>query len=130
MPGRESRRKTVTNLYLAMGAQSEDHSDRDEDRSADRRRPERVKKESLIFWVWMKRDHFVEREDREGTEEILTAIIDKIPPPQGEPEKPLRALIFDSKFDSYQGVVAYFRIIDGKFRTHDQVLMMQTRAPA
>ena len=89
--------------------------------------PDRVKKEIVDFLGVDEKDIILSSaKTGEGAEEILTAILEKIPPPQGDMDKPLRALIFDSKFDSYQGVVAYFRIIDGKLRTHDQVLMMQT----
>ncbi|HOW87544.1 MAG TPA: translation elongation factor 4 [Candidatus Omnitrophota bacterium] len=125
--GQGIQAQTVTNLYLAM----ERHLaiipiiTKIDLPTAE---PERVKKEIVDFLgVDEKEILFSSAKTGEGTEEILKAIIEKIPPPQGDLEKPLRALIFDSKFDSYQGVVAYFRIFDGKLRTHDQVLMMQTR---
>ena len=92
--------------------------------------PERVRDEVKDFLgIDAKSILFSSAKTGEGTEEILKAIIEKIPPPSGDPEKPLKALIFDSKFDSYQGVVAYFRVFDGKLHPHDQVLMMQTRTP-
>ncbi|MFW6238983.1 MAG: translation elongation factor 4 [Halanaerobiales bacterium] len=59
-----------------------------------------------------------------GIEEILEAIINRVPPPSGKPEVPLRALVFDSMYDSYQGVVAYVRIVDGKIRPGDRIKMM------
>ncbi len=59
-----------------------------------------------------------------GVPEIFKAIIDRIPPPPGDPTKPLRALIFDSKFDDYQGVVIYFRIVDGNIRVGQKIRLM------
>ena len=59
----------------------------------------------------------------EGVEKILEAIIEKIPPPIGKESKPLQALIFDSKYDSYKGVLAYVRIMNGEVRRDDELLM-------
>jgi len=61
-----------------------------------------------------------------GIKEILEAIINKIPPPKGDPLSPLKALIFDSWFDSYQGVVALIRIFDGKVSPGDVILLMNS----
>ncbi len=61
-----------------------------------------------------------------GVDAILDAIIDRIPCPQGDPEKPLEALIFDSVFNSYRGIFAYFRILNGTIRTQDYVKFMAT----
>ena len=58
---------------------------------------------------------------RQGMPEILEAIVNRIPPPQGDPEKPLQALIFDSVFDSYRGAIAYIRIVNGTLRTKDPI---------
>lgn len=62
----------------------------------------------------------------EGVEKIISTIIEKIPSPKGDLEKPLRALIFDSKYDTYKGVVAYVRIIDGKIKREEKITMMAT----
>ena len=59
-----------------------------------------------------------------GVPEIFAAIIDRIPPPPGDPRAPLRALIFDSKFDDYQGVVIYFRVIDGNIKVGQKIQLM------
>jgi GTP-binding protein LepA len=61
-----------------------------------------------------------------GIQEILDSIIDKIPPPKGDPDAPLRALIFDSIFDSYRGVIVNVRILDGTLKEKDKVLFMAT----
>ena len=61
----------------------------------------------------------------EGVDEILRAIVEKVPAPKGDIEKPLRALIFDSKYDTYKGVVAYVRIVDGSVKRDDEICMMQ-----
>ncbi|HET8593487.1 MAG TPA: GTP-binding protein, partial [Solirubrobacterales bacterium] len=61
----------------------------------------------------------------EGVAEVLEAIVERIPPPEGEPEAPPRALIFDSEFDQYRGVVAYVRMVDGRFRKNEPIQAMQ-----
>lgn len=61
-----------------------------------------------------------------GIEDILEAIVKKIPPPQGEDEKPLKALIFDSKFDSYKGAIPYIRVLDGKVSKGTNIKMMSS----
>ena len=61
-----------------------------------------------------------------GIEEILDAIVAKVPAPAGEDDKPLRALIFDSYFDSYKGVIAHIRIMDGHIKKGMQLKMMAT----
>ncbi len=59
-----------------------------------------------------------------GTQDILEAIIKQIPPPKGFTNHPLRALVFDSHYDSYKGVIAYVRIMDGELREGERVSMM------
>jgi GTP-binding protein LepA len=61
-----------------------------------------------------------------GIEEILEHVVHKIPPPGGDPKAPLRALVFDSHFDAYQGVVCYVRIVDGALRPGQKVRFMAT----
>lgn len=61
-----------------------------------------------------------------GTEEILEAIVQRMRPPQGDQQLPLRALIFDSLFDSYRGVIAYVRLIEGKLEVGQKIRMMAT----
>lgn len=66
----------------------------------------------------------------EHVDEVLDAIVDKIPAPTGEPDKPLRALIFDSYYDDYRGVVLYVRIIDGELPKGAAIHMMATQGNA
>lgn len=61
-----------------------------------------------------------------GIEEVLEAIVAKIPPPASDAAKPLKALIFDSHFDSYKGVIAYVRVMDGSIRPGMKIRMMAT----
>jgi GTP-binding protein LepA len=62
----------------------------------------------------------------EGVSEVLEAIVERMPPPAGDPDAPLRALIFDSVYDQYRGVVAFVRVVDGSFRRGERMLAMQT----
>jgi GTP-binding protein LepA len=66
----------------------------------------------------------------EGVLEVLEAIVERIPPPRGEAEAPTRALIFDSEFDPYRGVIAYVRMVDGSFRKGERILAMQNGTEA
>ena len=61
-----------------------------------------------------------------GIQEVLQQVVDFVPPPAGNPDAPLRALIFDSWFDSYLGIVIMIRIIDGKVRVGDKIRFMAT----
>lgn len=63
----------------------------------------------------------------QGVEQILEAIIEKIPAPKGDPEAPLQALIFDSVFNSFRGIIAYFRIFNGTVNVHDMVKFVSTK---
>jgi GTP-binding protein LepA len=66
----------------------------------------------------------------QGVPEILEAIVERIPPPRGQRDQPLRALIFDSHFDSYKGVIAYVRVIDGVLTSDARILLMGTEIEA
>ncbi len=59
-------------------------------------------------------------------DQVLQAIVERIPPPGGDPDAPFRSLIFDSHYDSYKGVVAYVRVIDGSMSSRDPILVMST----
>jgi GTP-binding protein LepA len=66
----------------------------------------------------------------EGVVDVLEAIVVRIPPPQGDPAAPPRALIFDSEFDQYRGVIAYVRMVDGAFVKGERILAMQAGTEA
>ncbi|QNG61157.1 translation elongation factor 4 [Metabacillus idriensis] len=61
-----------------------------------------------------------------GIEEILEQVVEKVPAPQGDPEAPLKALIFDSLYDPYRGVVAYIRVVEGSVKVGQKIKMMAT----
>jgi GTP-binding protein LepA len=61
-----------------------------------------------------------------GTQDILEAIVRQVPPPKGNARQPLRALVFDSHYDPYKGVIAYVRIVDGELRAGEKIAMMAT----
>ncbi len=63
-----------------------------------------------------------------GVDEVLRAVVERISPPQGEPAEPTRALIFDSYFDDYRGVVLYVRVVDGSIQKGDSISMLGTGA--
>jgi GTP-binding protein LepA len=65
-----------------------------------------------------------------GVREVLEAIVARIPPPGGDVDAPARALIFDSEFDQYRGVIAYVRMVDGRFRKHERIVSMQNENEA
>jgi GTP-binding protein LepA len=66
----------------------------------------------------------------EGVGDVLEELIARVPPPSGDPDGPPRALIFDSEFDQYRGVIAYIRVVDGVFRKGEAIRAMATRTEA
>jgi GTP-binding protein LepA len=62
-----------------------------------------------------------------GADKVLQAVVERIPPPKGEPQRPLRALIFDSHYDSYKGVVAYVRVVDGSLQRSERLVLMSNQ---
>src|SRR5829696_9477334 len=65
-----------------------------------------------------------------GVTEVLDQLVQKVPPPSGDPDAPPRALIFDSEFDQYRGVIAYVRVVDGTFRKGEAIRAMQNGTEA
>jgi GTP-binding protein LepA len=69
----------------------------------------------------------ISAKDGRNVDQVLEAIVKQIPPPKGNPDAPLRALIFDSHYDSYKGVIAYVRIMDGTVQPEDTLRIMSTQ---
>jgi len=61
-----------------------------------------------------------------GVREVLDSIVERIPPPKADPEKPLRALIFDAVYDEFRGIIVYLRVVDGVISKRDRVTMLGT----
>src|SRR5690606_14897577 len=61
-----------------------------------------------------------------GIKEVLEAVVKRIPPPQGDASSPLQALIFDSHYDAYRGVIAYVRIVAGQIRQREKIKIMSS----
>ena len=87
--------------------------------------PERIKKEiEEVIGLDCSEAILASAKEGIGIKEILEAIVNKIPAPQGNPEAPLKALIFDSHFDSYRGAIPYFRVIDGSLKKGMNIKLM------
>ena len=69
---------------------------------------------------------FVSAKDGTGAHEILDEVVRRIPAPRGQEDAPFRALVFDSVYDSYKGIIAYVRVEDGKLEKNDRILVMST----
>jgi GTP-binding protein LepA len=74
--------------------------------------------------------HRISAKTGEGVDAVWEAIVERVPPPVGDPVAPPRALIFDSDFDQYRGVVAYLRMVDGEFHKRDEIVAMQAGTEA
>ena len=118
--------QTISNLYMAI-----DHDleiipviNKCDMQSA---MPDEVEDE-IIELLGCKRDEIIRASARTGmgVEEILQAIVERIPHPVGDPDAPLQALIFDSVFNSFRGIIAYFKIENGSIRKGDKVKFFNT----
>lgn len=90
--------------------------------------PEKTKKEIVDFLGVDESEIIISSaKTGQGSDEVLKALIEKIPPPNGSAKEPLQALIFDSKYDSFQGVVIYVRVFNGSISKGQKFLMMQTK---
>jgi len=89
--------------------------------------PEKVRKEiENLVGIDCSDALLVSAKEGTGVPELLEAIAQKFPPPMGDPQAPLRALIFDAKYDSYKGVVVYCRVVDGSFKAGDRIKFLST----
>ncbi len=90
--------------------------------------PEEVE-DQIIDLIGGKREDIIHASGKTGlgVENILKAIIDKVPPPIGDPAAPLQCLIFDSVFNSFRGIIAYFKVVNGEIRKGDLVKFMATK---
>jgi len=89
-----------------------------------------VVKDQIVDLLGCERDEIIPASGKTGVGvlDILKAIIDRIPAPKGNPNAPLKALIFDSVFNSFRGIIAYFKIIDGEIRKNDLVKFVATKS--
>ncbi len=118
--------QTIANLYKALDHNLEIISILNKMDMANAM-PEEVK-DQIVDLVGCDRDSIIETSAKTGMgiDAILTAIVNRIPPPAGDPDAPLQALIFDSIFNSFRGIIAYFRILNGTIRKGDRVKFVST----
>ncbi len=118
--------QTISNLYLALehGLEIIPILNKIDLPSAE---PEMVK-DQIVDLVGCDRDDIIPASAKTGLgiDDILKAIIERIPAPKGDPEAPLKALIFDSVFNSFRGIIAYFRVMDGEIKKGDKVKFAAT----
>jgi GTP-binding protein LepA len=118
--------QTLANLYLAMDADLEiiPVLNKIDLPSAD---PDRVAEE-LSNLMGIPADSLlrVSGKTGEGVEDLLEEVVKRIPPPKGNPDEPTRALIFDSTYDNYRGVVTFVRVLDGSLSARQKIRMMAT----
>ncbi len=118
--------QTISNLYMAIEHDLEIIPVLNK-MDMDSAMPDEVK-DQIVDLLGCKREEIIEASGKTGmgSEEILEAIINRIPHPVGDPKKPLQALIFDSVFNNFRGIYAYFRILNGTMRTGDKVMFVHT----
>jgi GTP-binding protein LepA len=118
--------QTISNLYKAIDHNLEIISVLNKMDMANAM-PEEVK-DQIVDLVGCKREDIIEASARTGmgVDRILSDIVSRIPPPKGNPEAPLQALIFDSIFNSFRGIIAYFKIVNGTLRKGDRVKFVST----
>ncbi len=120
--------QTISNLYLALD-QGLTIIPVVNKIDMDGANPELVA-DQMVNLVGCKREEIIFASGRSGIgiDKIFDAIIDRLPAPKGDPDAPLRALIFDSMFNPFRGVIAYYRILDGSLKKNDKVKFVNTGA--
>ena len=89
--------------------------------------PERIAEElSSSFGFMMDEIIMISAKTGDGVDLVLEAVVERIPPPKGDLNIPLRALIFDSNYDPYKGVIAFVKVVDGLVKSGDQIKIMST----
>ena len=85
-------------------------------------------KDEIVDLIGCERDDIIPASGKtgQGVYDILRAIVERVPAPKGDPNAPTKALIFDSVFNSFRGIIAYFRVIDGEVRKNQHVKFMNT----
>ena len=118
--------QTISNLYLALENDLEIIPVMNKI-DLDSAMPEEVADE-IIDLLGCKREEILacSAKTGEGVPEILQAIVDRIPAPEGDPQAPLQALVFDSVFNPFRGIISYFRIMNGTLHTGDHVMFVST----
>ncbi|MBQ0154082.1 MAG: translation elongation factor 4 [Bacteroidales bacterium] len=118
--------QTISNLYMALEHDLEiiPVMNKCDMESA---MPEMVEDE-IIDLLGCKREEILRCSAKtgDGVEAILDAIVDRIPAPEGNPEAPLQCLVFDSVFNSFRGIIAYFKVVNGTIRTGERVRFFNT----
>jgi GTP-binding protein LepA len=119
--------QTISNLYMAIDHDLEIIPVLNK-MDMDSAMPEEVK-DQIVDLIGCAREDIIEASGKTGmgVDQILRDIIEKIPPPKGDPRAPLQALIFDSVFNSFRGIIAYFRIFNGEINKGDFVKFVNTR---
>jgi GTP-binding protein LepA len=118
--------QTISNLYLALGNDLEivPVMNKIDLPSAE---PELVK-DQIVDLLGCKREEIIPASGKTGIgiEDILAAICERVPAPKGDPQAPLQALIFDSVFNSFRGIIAYFKVLNGEIRKGEKVKFFNT----
>ncbi|MBI2280853.1 MAG: elongation factor 4 [Bacteroidetes bacterium] len=118
--------QTISNLYLAIENNLEIIPVLNK-MDLDSAMPEEVK-DQIVDLLGCKREEIISASGKTGlgVDEILRAVVERIPPPKGDPDAPFQALIFDSVFDSYRGINAYFKVINGEIKKGEKVKFIAT----